>query len=284
MQKEKLLRMVIISLITTLLVLSCGKNDDDEKEATETIEKISAKWDVPQPAEYLSLEFTEDGDYIIILPSNQTKSRKITSAGNSFLKHPVSKDVSLRSLEAASIVVGTYKVNEAKIELANYGTLDIINLTENEFSFKLTLKGSSSTQDYYTTKAATTIANSSRTKLLCKNWNIESVEWEPRDYDGDGYIDNDDEGTDLIGTTVFFSKYGTYLVIYPPQYYIEEGEDPFMLAYWKWKDSNENVLLYSDSNNEWGEDNGGEVDVVSLTENEMTFSEDGNTFHMKAIK
>jgi len=207
-------------LLISIIFVSCKK---DEGEVSQ--ENISGKWEVsnPQTAGYRSFEFNKFGNYIV------TKSNLTVKFGN-------------------------YTIDNQKINLIDLGTISSKTLSKESFSFEFTPKDATAPIVIETTKAEEMEA-SSRTELLCRTWELYSI---------DGQV--------VAGTgeelTVLFSAAGTYLVT---------QESYSGTAQWKWKDSQEQVFCYS-----WegepvcmGEN---EVTITKLTSSELSITEDETVY------
>lgn len=211
---------VSLMVLVSIIFVSCKK---DESEVSQ--ENISGKWEVsnPQTAGYRSFEFNKFGNYIV------TKA-----------------DLTVK--------FGIYTIESQKINLVDLGTISSKTLSKESFSFEFTPKDATAPIVIETTKAEEMEA-SSRTELLCRTWELYSVDGEP-----------------VAGTgeelTVLFSAAGTYLVT-------QEGYSG--TAQWMWKDSQEQVFCYS-----WegtptcmGEN---EVTVTKLTSSELVITEDETVY------
>jgi hypothetical protein len=166
---------------------------------------ICAKWNVNNTSEYVSFEFNESGNYIVI--KNQTS----------------------KSTNNQIILFGTYTVlNRKAIELSDLGTFTILDMVDVSASFSLQLIGNSGNALIFNTTKSTEMASTAKTDLLCKTWKMLTVNEEP-----------------VVGTemelVVLFSKAGTYLVTYVNPEYENDGG----MAHWMWKDATEAQLLYS---------------------------------------
>jgi hypothetical protein len=156
---------------------------------------------------------------------------------------------------------GTYTINGNVITLSGFGVLNIILITVEEFTFSFTLTADGETGEYTANLSAPPISESARTKMLCKAWQIDALDIDEdsiSDDDRQRYIDyygpdwkdslilKENEELGLIGTTVLFSRAGTYLVMYAK----EDSEAG--LAEWKWANGEETAFYYSWHN--WNDD------------------------------
>jgi len=240
---NKLLWCVFISLITATFATSCDKDDDENKDVTITTELLCAKWNIDAATDYLSVEFTQDGDYIIALASK-------------------------------SIVVGAYSINGNKIALANYGTIEVVSLSDNAFSFKLDKTGSSTASALVNAvKDVSSISNSERSSLLCKTWKMETITCVLDELYDEVAFESIQE---TVGSYLLFSKAGTYLAI-PPL----GSSDSYVYGQWKWEDSNENAFVVSWNN--W-EEQLAPMKLVAISQTELTLTNDVYLFSLKSTK
>lgn len=229
---------LVIIVALFLFSFSCSKNEN--KSGTLTMDTLSAKWVVSGTStDFVSFEFNKSGNYVVV-ENDGTKS--------------TSNQI---------ILYGTYQiVDNQTISLAGFGTLKLTSIDSNSFAFTLTLQSDSGTKIVISAAKAAVIANSAKTDLLCKTWEMVT-------YMGASVV-----GTEYEGATVLFSSFGTYYVNYPD--YPEDGG----LAQWTWKDNAETTLCYS-----WEGDptcNGeNEVQVTELTANSLIVNEAGDISVLK---
>lgn len=195
---------VIISLV--VILFSCEKDDkNDNNGITITKETISSKWIVGDNATYKSFEFNKSGNYIIVVDNMK------------------------KSTNEEDIVFGNYQiVDDITIKLENYGTIKITKMDDSNISFSLTLEASNGNEISINASKAEEMQSSSNTELLCRTWNMVSI-------NGENVAGTEDE------LTVLFSQAGTYFVTYLNSTDEEDGG----LAEWKWKDENQETLCYS---------------------------------------
>lgn len=198
---------VLAALLSLVVIFSsCEKGDNkDNNDVTITKETISAKWIVADNVTYKSFEFNESGNFIIVVDNMK------------------------KSMNEEDIIFGNYEVvDDITIKLKNYGTIKTSKIDDNTISFTLTLDTSSGNEISINANKADEMQSSSNTELLCRTWNMVSI-----------------NGENVAGTeeelTVLFSQAGTYFVTYLNSTDEENGG----LAKWKWKDENQNTLCYS---------------------------------------
>jgi hypothetical protein len=224
-------------LLLLLFSFSCSKDGDDNKDPNAAVrESISAKWNVSDVTgrissqAYESFEFNKSGNYIIVVDG--------------------------------TVLFGLYEILDDKstLQLEDFGTIKILSVNENAISFTLTLNGDD-TELTVTAVKADEMASSTKTELLCKTWQLVTMNGDPV------------AGTEY-DLTVLFSAAGTYFVSYNDP---GEGESEGGLALWAWKDSSEETLCYS-----WDGfidcDGEHEVQIVELTKSKLKIIEQDLTY------
>jgi len=224
MKKTKIL---FVMLFSAFIFVSCNKdngNPDTDSDVTLNSDILSAKWNVGGSSEYVSFEFNKSGNYIII------------------------RNGMTRSTEDPTILFGTYQIVDNKITLSDLGRLTVSDISQNSFNAKLVLNDRPNNEVDISATKQNEIANSSKTDLLCKTWELLT-----------------ENGESVKGSeyelTILFSAAGTYFV---------DSKYGGGLAEWKWKDSNENNILYSWDNWEYF----GEVSIIELVNNKLVLFED----------
>ncbi|KRB53971.1 hypothetical protein ASD98_20325 [Flavobacterium sp. Root186] len=137
---------IIVSLLLIISLFSCSQ-DENNKENTEKV-SISKKWIVQNSTEFESVEFDENGNYIIIKNGNSKFSKK----------------------NAEIIVFGTYEVLDTDILLlSNFGSMKVDDSDPNNITFSIKYEGSDTyTYQLKVTKAAE-FTSTPKTDLLCDN-------------------------------------------------------------------------------------------------------------------
>ena len=154
-----------------------------------------------------------------------------------------------RSTEDPTILFGTYQIVDNIITLSDLGRLTVSDISQNSFSAKLVLNDRPNNEVEISVTKQKEMAKSTKTDLLCKTWELLT-----------------ENGESVKGTefelTVLFSAAGTY--------FVDRKDGEGGLAEWKWKDSNENNILYS-----WDHwDNFGEVSIIELANDKLVLFED----------
>jgi len=186
-------KQILLAIFLLASVVSCNK---DENTPIVALEKatISAKWIVGNVSDYVSFEFNESGNYIVV--ENTT-----TSLTNGH-----------------TIIFGNYEiVNNNTVVLSDFGTLTVSGINKNSISFSIQLTGNPDNEININASKQQEMASSERTDLLCKTWELVTV-----------------NGGSVVGTaynlTVLFSKAGTYLVVYKDP---KDGIDDLAQWKWK---------------------------------------------------
>ena len=226
MRNFRHLALVLMVLVT---VTSC---EEDEPKDTLTKETISAKWVVTGSSNYESFEFNESSNYII--------------AENSAAKAAVGQIVHY----------GVYQIiNNETINLVDFGTIKVTSLEEENFNFTLTLDNDPNNNINIEASKQADIASSSRTDLLCRTWEMVTI-------DGESVA-----GTEME-LNVLFSSAGTYFV----EYFSPGSEGDGGLAQWQWKDEDEEWICYSWEGAPTCTGNN-EVELTELTSTSLTIIE-----------
>ncbi len=228
-------KQILAAILIIILFSACEKSEDDPMDNLKS--SISAKWDVDNSGKYVSFEFNESGNYIIV------------------------KDVTTTYDSKQIVLFGTYQILENNdISLSGFGTLNIIDIEKNGIRFSIQLIDNTINEIFINASRQAEIASSTKTDLLCKTWEMLTVNGEPA------------VGTDMEITSLF-SKSGTYFVSYA----IPEDENAGGLAKWRWKDETETHLLYS-----WAEipvwEKADSVHVSELTSTKLEIIDGDDTY------
>ncbi len=230
------LRQILAAIIMMTLIVSCDKDENDSKTVLKT-QTISAKWNVNSSDLYDSFEFNESGNYIVVKKP-----------------HPNSQ----------FIYFGTYEIiNGTSIELSDFGTIEVSSISNNSISFSINTDRKAKTSINASKQAE--MAKSSKTDLICKTWEMFSVNGEPV------------AGTEME-LTVLFSKAGTYFVTFSNPMVENDGE----IAQWKWKDAAQTQIYYFTENDlVW--DDEFFVEIPELTTSTLKIVEGSDTYVLRAI-
>ncbi len=190
----KFIKQAIIVIWVMTSFISCEKNEDNLNIVLNE-ETISAKWIVDEPIDYVSFEYNESGNYIIV------------------------RNMNTKSTNNQIVLFGTYNlIDDKTITLSDFGTMKISNIEENSIDFSISLYSDPNSETSISAVKLDEIANSTKTKLLCKTWELVSL--------GE---------SNLSGFTILLSDAGTYFV---------EGT----LGTWKWCNSEETKLAFTIKN------------------------------------
>ncbi|MDR1372723.1 MAG: hypothetical protein LBJ17_06330 [Dysgonamonadaceae bacterium] len=260
--------LMAISLFVSATFVSCEKEsgDDDNNTSPTGNSALVGKWEVGDSgAEYGSFEFTNDSKYII--------TQRVSSP-----------PAGARSLRAATdgqqpvyiiIIFGDYSQlnntgNLFELDLKEFGTISI-TLGNDGKSITVIVNG-----ETYTASKTEEIPSTSndKTDLLCHTWEFKEYtiiedlfpedekEWLIREDGNEWKIKYEQEINAYgKGTTVTFTKAGTYFVSYP--------NDDVFNAQWEWENISKGTMKY------WEEVyNDGGVVTVTVTATTLEVQKD----------
>ncbi len=231
----KNLKQILVLILILTTIFSCKKKENEQ--STLSKETLSAKWIVDDASVFASFEFNKSGNYIVVVNS------------------------AAKSGKGQIVLFGTYEIIDSKtIILSDLGTISITEIGKNSIRFSIVLDSSPGDEIIITATKSDEIPNSARTALLCRTWDLISV-----------------NGVSVAGTdmelTVLFSAAGTYFVSFANPSDLGDGG----LAWWTWKDNTQQSFCYS-----WdGEptcDGTNEVEIAELTSSEAIIIEDTETY------
>jgi hypothetical protein len=219
-------KQLIILLLLLLSIFSCKKDD-----LTLTKETLSAKWNNSEAGIYESFEFNESGNYIIVRNDSTAKG---------YVK---------------IILFGTYEIIDKTVVLSDFGTLTVSSLGNSSIGFSYALDTNPAYILPYTGTRQTEISTSTKTAMLCKTWEMYTV-----------------NGKQVVGTnydlTILFSKAGSYFVSFVNPLTESDGG----LSQWTWKDTTELKICYSWTGVPTCSGNN-EIDITDLTDTSLTITE-----------
>ena len=281
-----------------LTAVSCKKNSagNDDQLSPNT---LNVKWIITNLASrFASFEFSRDGNYIVITRVGNEQARVKSDAGlnlpSTLLQRAGAKKLSTRASSESNLSplhFGTYKIQGNKILLSGFGVIDVISITEEEFAFSFTLTSTGEKEEFVANKAAEPITAGSRADKLCRTWEVTAVTIDENAF-------SQDEKAELIeiygpnwkaelekeiaeeqtGLIVFFSKAGTYLILYE-----NEGEEEAGLSEWKWANKEETLIYYSWDN--WTDDwTKNIVQVKELSDATLQIQEEEIVYHLSPAK
>lgn len=194
----------IIAFLLILGLISCSKDDSNRKESEK--ESINNKWIVENSAEFKSIEFDDNGNYII------TRNKSTSTS-----KMAETEEV---------VVLGTYEILDTDIFLlSDFGTVKFDDSDPNHIKFSIMYKGSNTyTYEMNVTKAEDFVSTP-KTDLLCNHT------WK---------FTRQMPINDTINL-INFSKAGTcftnFKIVSP------ESRSSAEFGKWKWKDSDETKII-----------------------------------------
>ncbi len=238
MTKSKLWLMQLILIL--LIASACDKNENSPKLDEDS---LCAKWLVSGTSPYVSFEFNTSGNYLVV------------------------KKATEKSVQEQTTLFGAYEIVDGKsVTLNNLGTLQLNSIDDTSFNFKLKLFGAVSDEIEVQTEKSAVVANSAKTSLLCRTWNMVSI--------------NDEavKGTEYEAT-VLFSEAGTYFIDFANPG--EENEDG--LANWCWNDSEEKFLCYSWDGNAPVCDDHSQVEIVELSKSVLKIQEEDELYRLEPV-
>lgn len=182
--KRRFLRTIfLLSLASSVLYIgACSKDDDPGQEQTElpsneteARQRISGKWNVAASGEVRSIEFIEDGTYILETSAGLTglaslkPSGRVASIGRQGATAPVVAQTNGTS--GADFTQGGYTISAdgKTITLGDLAVITITGLTENSFSFSITFTEGNRTLDI-TAAATDAVSDTQKTTLLAQAW------------------------------------------------------------------------------------------------------------------
>lgn len=284
--------MLFMMTVCSLSLASCSDDDDDDNNNSTpaAYETYAAKYQMTSnQSPYSSVEFTESGNYIIILNNAPATNAKLMSPSvtstirkaaltNGFAGKLLRK-AATRSQVYSPILYGTYTVDaDGTYILDGYGKVKVVqDGSGNSVSLEFTPESGETFT--YTASKMNRDLNSNNTNRLCRTWDLASVQYIIR-YNGQELVnlsaenmpklyeklmkwaeDNDEEydpsdweSEEIIDVKqVIFTKTGTYMVKY--------SNDELAISTWRWIDSNENKLQYSWDNDFDNDYNDGYVNI-----------------------
>ena len=167
----KQLEQILVAIFVLIVITSCDNDDNEEKKLLLNEASLSAKWLVTGINDYESLEFTENGYYIVTENAvDRLTTRKIAHFGE-------------------------YDITDSEtVTLSDFGSIHISYLDESLISFSLQLTSVADNEITVNARKQEEIDSTLKTDLLCQTWEMVSF---------DGYA--------IPEFVLLFSKAGTYL-------------------------------------------------------------------------
>ncbi len=217
----KKLNLVFLIVFLMAGFYSCQKQDTGSLEVL-SMQTLSGKWNVTDTASvYKSFEFNTMGSYIIVQ--------------DTIVNHDP--------------IFGTYKIIDDKtIKLSDGGILDLSLIDDTRFNFSMTTQQATGVSIAITSIKADQLPISIRTDLLCRTWQMDSVN------------ENSRQDTAIV-KQVIFSQSGTYFENTSGSLINDD-----VVAQWAWKDENEKTIcLALDGKPTCNGDNEIQIDVLTLS-------------------
>ena len=175
---------------------------------------------------YVSIEFTLEGRYYIEKSMSETME-----AGDSF-------------------ITGTYTISEDRrtITLADFGSIEVISISEKSFAFQLTTLDQPTMTEDVTSVASDPVVLSDSDQFLLGEWSIPSFYYI---MSGDTIRSTNpiykllveySEFPKFDTINVHFTQYGTYFA----EYSYEGSVTSRMKNYWEWSDDSEKAICFGD--------------------------------------
>lgn len=233
---------ILVSLLLFISLFSCSQ-DDNNKENAEKI-NISKKWIVQNSTEFESIEFYQNGNYIIVKNENSKVSKE----------------------NAEIIVFGTYEVFDTDILLlSNFGSMKVDDSDPDNVTFSIKYEGSDTyTYQLKVTKAAE-FTTTPKTDLLCDNtWEFTKK-----------------EAIKATVSLINFSKAGTCFTNFS---ITSQEKGSFLeFGKWQWQDASETKIIITQIKSpEWVLDKDEEVEfeISSLNTGKLEMKEvfEGKTY------
>ena len=268
--------LLFMMTVCSLSLVSCSSDDDDDDDGGGDVtpaafEAYAAKYQITNAsAAFSSVEFTESGNYIMVLNDLPTTGAKSLSS-LAEKKSPAHTMFGMMLRKAATrsesvyspILYGKYTVDaDGTYVLAGYGKVKVVEDGAGN-AYSLEFMPSSSPSFTYTASKQNRNLDSENTNRLCRTWNTASFQMVTK-YNGKVLLDitastleellkklqkwaesNDEEFDpsdweylDIPNPDqVVFTKTGTYMVKY------SSGE--LAVSTWRWADTSETMLQYS---------------------------------------
>ncbi len=235
------IRFVILIGLVMIFSISCQEDDSDDVTDAMDLSTLTSKWEFVDNDELYTLEMNEDGNYI-------AKKKNATGSG--------------------TIRFGDYQISDNTVYFESLGELKITSIDDVNLSGEWR-SNTENTPIIISGNRSTTISESDSTNLLCKSWQMVSV--------------NGEEVDTEYALTVIWSNAGTYFVEFDEPTDENEGG----LSQWKWNENQPNSLLYNwDGTSNW--DDADEITIVELSATSLTIREDysddeSETFVLKPL-
>ena len=251
MKKNALIALSMIMLsVFSFTFTSCGDDDDDDAPVivTPKYAEDAALYQISGKSDITSIEFTEDGMYIITKANDSSKAKVC----GKFVKSKTINSLTRGdSDEDNEYIHGKYTKNGDVYTLEGFGTITV----EKEGVVNVSLKIQPTGKEAYTLSAQPVkkFEDSDIANKLCRTWKFEKGRLVVNK--GDSVLLDKtspkisvlltsldsvyNESTDRYGDfeEITFTKSGTYIVKYV--------DNTISVAQWKWKDEKKGIIYYS---------------------------------------
>ncbi len=251
MKKNALIALSMIMLsVFSMTFTACGNDDDDDVPVivTPKYAEDAALYQISGKSDITSIEFTEDGMYIITKANDSSKAKVC----GKFVKSKTINSLTRGdSDEDNEYIHGKYTKNGDVYTLEGFGTITV----EKEGVVNVSLKVQPTGKEAYTLSAQPVkkFEDSDIANKLCRTWKFEKGRLVVNK--GDSVLLDKtspkisvlltsldsvyNESTDRYGDfeEITFTKSGTYIVKYV--------DNTISVAQWKWKDEKKGIIYYS---------------------------------------
>lgn len=242
MKKTNFLLLSVFLFFLSISVVSCS-NDDGVDLETPKYESASGKYIISSVGSpYSSIELGASGDYIVIMNNgvagragnDETRISLFGMKGNesSFMS---------RATNYNGIIYGKYEqLDNGRFDLEGFGIIEII-YGNNEEVNAISITPDNGREIEFDVVKEHVVDDDKLTNYLCRTWKVDKI----RDvYYKDKevvfekeYVEKEDVRID----EVFFSKSGTYMLVYL--------DGTIGVSSWKWKNKEDKTISYSWDNN-----------------------------------
>ncbi|MDR1938954.1 MAG: hypothetical protein LBQ73_10735 [Tannerellaceae bacterium] len=252
-------------LFAALAIISCCDDTGGGGGANNALDsELRAKWviyDALSP--YASIEFLSDGHYLVVMNGADLRSgasgfqRKLLPGGSYWASLKFATRTYIQETNFLPIHYGVCRMKGEQVIMQDFGTVDIISVEPEEFTFALSREGTDETEEYLAVKATESIPSSDRSELFCRAWTYEKVELAEDDmpdeikellrseYGSNWKAEVEKILTDLsAGITFIPSNTGSFFAI-------SQDKKEAAIGEWDWADTNEESYYYSEEGDNW---------------------------------
>ena len=250
MKKNALIALSMIMLsVFSFTFTSCGDDDDDDAPVivTPKYAEDAALYQISGKSDITSIEFTEDGMYIITKANESSKAK----GWGKFVKSKSISSFTRSESDAYNYIFGKYTKNGDVYTLEGFGTITVEKKGDVNVSLKIQPTG----KEAYTLSAQPVkkFDDSEIINKLCRTWKFENGRLVVKKGDS-VVVDKTSTQLSVLSTTldsvyhespdnyydveeVIFTKSGSYIVKYT--------DNTLAVAQWKWKDENKGLIYFT---------------------------------------